>query len=102
VPVRGDDEVEASEAGTKAVAATADAVTIYTSETCQASRTLARYLTEAEVHFVEKVVETDPGLVRDMFAHGLPVAVVERNGSKKMIIGYQPDRILDALGRPAK
>jgi hypothetical protein len=95
--------VEASEAGAQAVADTADTVTIYTSETCQASRTLVRYLTEAEVHFVEKVVETDPGLVRDMFAHGLPVAVVERSGFKKMIIGYQPDRILDALGRrPAR
>lgn len=77
-------------------------VTIYTSESCVASQTLAKYLTGANVAYIEKVVEKDPSLVRDLFAHGLPVTVVEYRGAKKLILGYQPDRILDALGRGPK
>ena len=72
-------------------------ITVYTRSGDAVCARLCAYLGSAGLRYVERVVDRDGGLIEEMFAHGLPVTVLSTGGRKALIIGYQPDTIVEAL-----
>ena len=73
-------------------------VTIYTTPTCGYCKMVKQFFQENNVEYTEADVTTDPKLamesVQKSGQNGVPVIDVDG----KIIIGYQPDVLSEALG----
>lgn len=62
----------------------------------------AEYLTSKGIQFEEIYVDKDPKAAEDMVKisgqMGVPFTVIEKNGQKTTILGFDKDKINQALG----
>ena len=78
-------------------------VTIYSTTTCPYCKRLKEYLTEKKVKYTEKLVDQDDAARDEMIAisggfQGVPFTVVEKDGKKETIIGFDQGRVDKILG----
>ncbi len=77
-------------------------ITIYTTPTCVFCRQLKEYLTEKGIEYVEKNVSADTEAAKEMVElsnqMGVPVVVIEKDGSREVIEGFDKKRLEDILG----
>lgn len=78
-------------------------VTVYTTSTCPFCKMLMAYLTEKNISFVEKKVDEDKAFEEEMMSDsggflGVPFTVVEKEGVKENVIGFDKNRLNVILG----
>lgn len=73
-------------------------IIVYTTTTCPFCQMLMSYLMERNVSFVEKKVDQDKTIEDEMIQHsggflGVPFVVIEKDGGKETIIGFDKNRL---------
>jgi len=78
-------------------------VKIYTTPTCHYCKTAKEFLTKKNIPFEEVDVAADENAAKEMIEKsgqmGVPVIMVSENGGKpEIIIGFDKDKLINALG----
>jgi len=78
-------------------------ITIYSTTTCPYCNMLKDYLKEKNITYSEKLVDQDDAAREEMMAAsggflGVPFTVIEKDGKKEKIIGFDKGKINEALG----
>lgn len=78
-------------------------VTVYSTTTCPYCKMLKNYLSEKNVDFQEKLVDQDDAARDEMMEAsggflGVPFTVVEKEGEKETIIGFDKNKVNQVLG----
>jgi glutaredoxin 3 len=78
-------------------------VTVYSTTTCPFCNMLKSYLHEHKIEFQEKMVDQDDAAKDEMVRSsggflGVPFTIVEKNGSKDTIIGFDKNKVNQVLG----
>lgn len=77
-------------------------VTIYKTTTCPYCKMESEYLTSKNIQFEEIFVDQDPKQAEAMMkiSHqlGVPFTVVEKDGSRVTILGFDKEKLKQALG----
>lgn len=78
-------------------------VTVYSTTTCPYCKRLKEYLSEKGVDYKEKIVDQDDAARDEMLAisggfQGVPFTVVEKDGKKETIIGFDKGKVDSVLG----
>lgn len=78
-------------------------VTLYSTTTCPYCRMLKDFLKEHNLDFTEKLVDQDDRAKNEMLDLsggflGVPFTLIEKNGKKETIIGFDKGRLSDILG----
>lgn len=78
-------------------------VIVYTTTTCPYCKMLKDYLSENKVEFEEKLVDQDDVAKEEMMQEssgflGVPFTVVDKDGQKETITGFDRGRVKSLLG----
>ena len=78
-------------------------VTIYSTTTCPYCKMLKDYLGENKITYEEKFVDQDDVAREEMMENsggflGVPFTVVEKDGNKTTVIGFNKKKINETLG----
>ena len=78
-------------------------VTIYSTTTCPYCKRLKEYLDSKSVKYAEKLVDQDDAARDEMLAvsggfQGVPFTVVEKDGKKETIMGFDQGKVDSILG----
>jgi glutaredoxin 3 len=78
-------------------------VTVYATTTCPYCKMLKDYLGQRSVTYVEKLVDTDEVAQKEMAKisngfMGVPFVVVDKEGNKETIVGFDKGRLNYILG----
>ena len=78
-------------------------ITIYSTTTCPHCKMLKDYLGEKKISFVEKLIDQDDKAREEMMKdsngfQGVPFVVIEKNGKKEKILGFDKGKIDTILG----
>lgn len=77
-------------------------VTMYKTTTCPYCKMEGEYLNSKGVQFEEIYVDQDPKAAEEMVKisgqMGVPFTVIEQNGKRETILGFDRDKINQALG----
>ncbi len=78
-------------------------VTIYSTTTCPYCKQLKDYLAEKNITFTEKLIDQDDSARDEMVAisngfQGVPFVVIEKEGKKETIVGFDKQKINTILG----
>lgn len=78
-------------------------VIVYSTPTCQYCEIVKEFLTEHGITYTEKDVSNNQEAAREMIEKtnqtGVPVvAISENGGEEELIVGFDKDRLLTALG----
>lgn len=78
-------------------------ITVYSTTTCPYCNMLKSYLKEKSVAYTEKLVDQDDAARKEMIAAsggflGVPFTVVDKDGQKSKIIGFDKGKINEAIG----
>ena len=78
-------------------------VTVYSTTTCPYCKRLKEYLGEKGVDYKEKLVDQDDVARDEMLAvsggfQGVPFTVVEKDGKKETIMGFDKGKVDSVLG----
>lgn len=78
-------------------------IIVYTTTTCPFCQMLMSYLTERNVPYVEKKVDQDKVATEEMSQLsggflGVPFVVIEKDGNRETIIGFDKNRLDAILG----
>jgi glutaredoxin 3 len=78
-------------------------ITIFSTSTCPYCKMLKDYLTEKNIVFTEKMVDSDDKAREEMVAVsggflGVPFVLVTENGTKETIIGFDKGKLNSLLG----
>jgi glutaredoxin 3 len=78
-------------------------VTVYSTTTCPYCKMLKDYLNEKAVSYVGKLVDTDEAAQKEMAEisngfMGVPFVVVEKDGNRETIVGFDKGRLNYILG----
>lgn len=78
-------------------------VTIYSTATCGYCKMLKGYLVANKIAYTEKAADTDQKLAEELYEKsgqlGVPFTVITKDdGSEESIIGFDRDKIDNALG----
>lgn len=78
-------------------------ITVYSTTTCPYCQMLKDYLSEQKVAFTEKIIDQDE-VAREQMAKdsggflGVPFTVIENEGKKETVIGFDKNRLAQILG----
>jgi len=78
-------------------------VTIYSTTTCPYCKQLKDYLAEKNITFTEKLIDQDDSARDEMVAisngfQGVPFVVIEKEGKKETVVGFDKQKINTILG----
>lgn len=78
-------------------------VTIYSTTTCPYCKQLKDYLAEKNIAFTEKLIDQDDSAREEMVAisdgfQGVPFIVIEKEGKKETVVGFDKQKINTILG----
>jgi len=78
-------------------------ITIYSTTTCPYCKMLKDYLGEKNISFEEKIIDQDDSAREEMMKisngfQGVPFVVVEKDGKKETILGFDKGKINKILG----
>lgn len=78
-------------------------VTVYTTTVCPYCKMLKGYLTEKGILYSERLTDTDDAAWEEMMREsdgslGVPFTVIEKDGEKIKILGFDKKRVDSALG----
>lgn len=82
-------------------------VIVYTTATCPFCKMLMSYLNEKAIAFTEKRVDDDKEAAEEMMEVsggflGVPFTVIEKNGTKESIVGFDQNKLGSVFSEPAK
>ncbi len=78
-------------------------VTVYSTTTCPYCKMLKNYLDEKKVEYKEKLVDQDEAARNEMAEIsggflGVPYTVIEKDGEKHKVIGFDKAKVNEILG----
>lgn len=78
-------------------------VTVYSTTTCPYCTMLMKYLDEKSIAYTKKLVDQDDSARLEMTAIsggflGVPYTVIEKDGERQMIIGFDKAKVNQVLG----
>lgn len=77
-------------------------ITVYTTKTCPYCKMEKEFLNSKDVPFKEVLVDEDQKAAEEMIKlsgqYGVPVTVVERDGQKDIIVGWDKRKIAELAG----
>ena len=78
-------------------------ITIYSTTTCPYCKMLKAYLKEKNISFTEKIVDQDDAARDEMVKisggfQGVPFTVIEKDGKKETVLGFDKGKINSILG----
>lgn len=78
-------------------------ITIYSTTTCPYCKMLKEYLKEKGISFTEKIVDQDDAARDEMVKisggfMGVPFTVIDKDGKKETVLGFDKGKLNDILG----